>query len=74
MLSKRRRRWLWSQNSHSMNFWQRHTAARSRRFRPTLEALEDRRLLSDFLVTSTRDDGSTNTLRWAINQIGRAHV
>ena len=68
MLSKRRRRWRWSQNSHSMNFWQRHTAARSRRFRPTLEALEDRRLLSDFLVTSTRDDGSTNTLRWAINQ------
>ena len=31
-------------------------------------ALEDRRLLSTFTVTSTADDGSTGTLRWAVAQ------
>ena len=31
--------------------------------------LEDRQLLSTFNVTSTADDGSTGTLRWAINQV-----
>ena len=31
-------------------------------------ALEGRALLSNFMVTSTADDGSANTLRWAINQ------
>jgi hypothetical protein len=31
-------------------------------------ALEGRTLLSTFNVTSTADDGSTGTLRWAINQ------
>ena len=35
---------------------------------PVLQ-LEDRQLLSTFNVTSTADDGSTGTLRWAINQV-----
>ena len=39
-----------------------------RRMRPTLMALEDRRLLSTFTVTSTLDDGSAGTLRWAVGQ------
>ncbi|QEH34974.1 putative outer membrane protein pmp20 precursor [Aquisphaera giovannonii] len=39
-----------------------------RRLRPSLLALEDRQLLSTFTVTSTLDDGSDGTLRWAIAQ------
>jgi hypothetical protein len=35
---------------------------------PTLLGLEGRTLLSTFNVSSTADDGSTGTLRWAINQ------
>ncbi|HEV8065875.1 MAG TPA: right-handed parallel beta-helix repeat-containing protein, partial [Acidimicrobiales bacterium] len=48
--------------------------ARKRRWRlqPTLLALEDRRLLSTWTVTSTLDDGSTGTLRWAIGQANSA--
>ena len=38
------------------------------RLRPELLALEGRRLLSTFTVTSTADGGSAGTLRWAINQ------
>ncbi|MFI5454074.1 MAG: choice-of-anchor Q domain-containing protein [Isosphaerales bacterium] len=38
------------------------------RLRPVFLALEDRRLLSSFTVTSTADDGSTGTLRWAVTQ------
>ena len=40
--------------------------------RPTLMALEDRRLLSTFTVTSTLDDGSVGTLRWAVGQANSA--
>lgn len=36
--------------------------------RPGLEPLEDRRLLATFTVDSLADDGSTGTLRWALNQ------
>src|SRR5271157_1542789 len=43
-------------------------ARRRRRMRPTLMALEDRKLLSMFTVNSTLDDGSVGTLRWAIGQ------
>src|SRR3954464_1466439 len=43
-----------------------------RRLRPTLLALEDRQLLSTFTVNSTADDGSTGTLRWAIDQANSA--
>jgi hypothetical protein len=43
-------------------------ARKRRRMQPTLMALEDRRLLSTFTVTSTLDDGSDGTLRWAITQ------
>ena len=39
-----------------------------RRLRPTLLALEDRRLLTTFTVNSTLDDGSDGTLRWAVGQ------
>jgi hypothetical protein len=52
-----------------------HTRARERskckrrtKRRPLLlERLEDRNLLSTFLVTNTLDDGGTGSLRWAIN-------
>ena len=37
-----------------------------RRFEAVLLPLEDRQLLSMFPVTSTADDGSTGTLRWAV--------
>jgi parallel beta-helix repeat protein len=37
-----------------------------------VEPLEDRRLLSTWTVTSTLDDGSTGTLRWAISQANAA--
>jgi fibronectin-binding autotransporter adhesin len=45
-------------------------ASRRRRLqqRPTLMELGKRTLLSNFMVASTADDGSANTLRWAINQ------
>ncbi len=43
-----------------------------RRSRPILTVLEDRRLLSTYDVTSTADDGSTGTLRWAIAQANSA--
>ncbi len=39
---------------------------------PALLVLEDRRLLSTFDVTSTADDGSTGTLRWAVAQANAA--
>jgi hypothetical protein len=40
-------------------------AARTRRVRPAVMALEGRALLSTFLVKSKADHGSTGTLRWA---------
>jgi hypothetical protein len=40
-----------------------------RRLKPVVLALEDRRLLSTFDVSSTADDGSIGTLRWAIEQV-----
>ena len=43
-------------------------AARTRRLRPSIMALEGRTLLSAFTVNSTADDGSVGTLRWAIGQ------
>jgi predicted outer membrane repeat protein len=49
----------------------RGTAARqARRARLELEGLEERALLSGnvFVVTSTADDGSAGTLRWAVQQ------
>ena len=46
----------------------RRPGRRRRRF--TMEVLEGRQLLSSvFRVTSSADDGSTGTLRWAINQV-----
>ena len=39
-----------------------------RRMRPTLMALEDRRLLATFTVNNTLDDGSAGSLRWAVSQ------
>ena len=39
---------------------------------PELLLLEDRRLLSTFTVTSTSDDGSSNTLPWAVAQANAA--
>jgi hypothetical protein len=43
-------------------------ARRQRRMHPTLTTLEDRRLLSTFTVSSTLDNGSVGTLRWAVGQ------
>ena len=37
-----------------------------------VELLETRQLLSNFAVTSTADDGSTGTLRWAVEQANAA--
>jgi len=47
-------------------------ARQRRRMRPTLMALEDRRLLSTFTVNSTLDNGSAGTLRWAVGQANLA--
>ena len=47
-------------------------ARQRRRTMPTLLALEDRRLLSTFTVTSTLDNGSIGTLRWAVGQANSA--
>ena len=47
-------------------------ARQRRRMRPTVLALEDRRLLSTFTVTSTLDNGSAGTLRWAVGQANSA--
>src|SRR5271166_3665907 len=47
-------------------------ARKRRRMQPTLLALEDRKLMSTFTVTSTLDDGSAGTLRWAIGQANSA--
>ena len=38
------------------------------RLRPTVSELEGRTLLSTFTVTSTADNGSAGTLRWAVEQ------
>ncbi len=43
-----------------------------RRLRPTVMVLEDRHMLSTFQVTSTYDNGSTGTLRWAVAQANAA--
>ena len=51
----------------------RHRARRmTRRLAPELVLLEHRELLSTFDVTSTADDGTTGTLRWAIEQANAA--
>ena len=42
------------------------------RLQPDLVQLEERRLLSTFAVTSTADDGSQGTLRWAVAQANAA--
>ena len=47
----------------------RRRPARSLAFRARFEALEGRRLLALATVTKITDDGSTGTLRWAINQV-----
>ena len=47
-------------------------ARQRRRMRPTVLALEDRRLLSTFTVTSTLDNGSVGSLRWAVGQANSA--
>ena len=46
---------------------ERRKGAARRRFEAVLLPLEDRQLLSTFPVTSTADDGSTGTLRWAVD-------
>ncbi len=46
----------------------RRTRKAARRAKPAVTLLEGRALLSTFTVTSTADDGSTGTLRWAIGQ------
>ncbi len=66
MSSSRWPRWL--RNSFAASSPATGTARRAARFRPGVEALEDRRVLSTWLVTSNRDDGSAGTLRWAITQ------
>jgi predicted outer membrane repeat protein len=43
-------------------------ARKSVTFRPTMDALEDRVVLSTFYVTSTADSSSVGTLRWAVGE------
>jgi hypothetical protein len=50
------------------------SARRGHRIILETEALEDRLLLSVFPVTSTADDGSTGTLRWAVQQADVAGI
>ncbi len=47
-------------------------ARKRRRMRPTVLALEDRRLMSTFTVTNTLDNGSAGSLRWAVGQANSA--
>jgi hypothetical protein len=42
------------------------------RLRPDLLVLEERKLLAPFTVTSTLDNGSVGTLRWAVGQANAA--
>jgi hypothetical protein len=59
-------RWLCELSMRRVNAGQRGAAGQFKRYRPVLELLEDRRLPSTWMVTSTADDGSPGTLRWAI--------
>src|SRR5262245_29219321 len=43
------------------------------RLRPAVMELEGRTLLANFTVSSTADDGSTGTLRWAIGQANKGN-
>jgi hypothetical protein len=51
------------------SYGRRPSRPRRRRVALTLDALEERPLLSTFAVTNTFDDGSVGSLRWAINQV-----
>ena len=58
-----------NRNKSKVDVSRRRGLHRRRRFRPMTTTLEDRTLLSTtFEVTSTLDDGSTGTLRWAVIQ------
>ena len=59
-------------NAHQAKFESRSRRHPRRRFAfipAALLRLEERQLLSSFTVISTADDGSTGTLRWAIDQV-----
>ena len=58
---------LWGSERHGHGPCRR-PALQRRAARPRLEALEGRALLSSWTVTSTADDGTSGTLRWAITQ------
>ena len=68
------------QRGHAVAWWGsrsgRVTAPRRHHGRlglkPELRLLEDRRLLAIFTVTSSADNGSSNTLRWAVAQANAA--
>ncbi len=66
MSSSRWSRWL--RNSFAASSLTTGTARLAARFRPGVEALEDRLVLTTWTVTSNGDDGSSGTLRWAIMQ------
>jgi hypothetical protein len=60
----------WRSRSRRVTATRRHP--RRNGLKPELLLLEDRRLLSTFTVTKTADDGSSNTLRWAVAQANAA--
>ncbi len=63
-------RWLLTCGSHLPADVGRQRGRKRRK--PDLLVLEDRRLLSTFTVTSTADNGSSHTLRWAVAQANAA--
>ena len=50
-------------------FWENVSRERGKAFHASVQGLEARMMLSMFTVSSTLDDGSTGTLRWAIGQV-----
>ena len=58
----------WSMGHDFERIYRFEPARRRRRLDPTVQPLEGRRLLSAFTVDSTAGDGSSGTLRWAIEQ------
>jgi hypothetical protein len=67
MIRKKSQIWSWL-NEGTRGVRDPVVVRRGRRMRPELILMEARTLLSTFTVTSTADDASKGTLRWAVEQ------